>query len=606
MIVKRHILAGVLTLLSSSIFALSSHITPYYSIRSQGLNTPRRLVGLVQQVFAVNKDTLFGTMAVALEYSRSFNENSINECLFGTKCCPQITISGSHTEDRGVDDWLADYFYLPTDFKSTVSFKPRIDNLLADFIFYIGLDDWVPGLYITAYAPLVHTRWNLNMCETVELKGTNSFAPGYFTPDTLQRNELLNNFSEYVSGDFIVGPIKQTFAGDDFTVTFQKLRNARIGSHEENQTRLADIRVALGYNYARLERFQAGISLQVAFPTGDRPEGEFFFEPIVGNGHHWELGVGLTIDGKPYVSQDQQRQIILYGDAKLYHLFSARQKRTFDLTNRPFSRYMLIERLGTPITNNLKGDGVTPSGQYQNEVLPVANLSNVSVNVSAGLQAELTAMATFVCDNFSWDVGYNFWARTCEKIKLFGTSPFDGAKWALKGDAQVFGYDRGALGDGPLVGAIALSATESKATITSGTNLVSGVSVADALKNPNIDNPQNATGDASGGASDNPLSAAPFENQITIQTSVNPIFLTSTDLNVCEKRTRGLSNKIFTHFSYAWQQRAPGWIPYIGIGGEVEFGSSSDDCNDCATRCIECINCSLSQWGIWLKGGLTF
>ena len=223
------------------------------------------------------------------------------------------------------------------------------------------------------------------------------------------------------------------------------------------------------------------------------------------------MGAGLTLSGRPYISTDEEKQIIIFSEAQMTHMFAARQKRTFDLTGRPFSRYMLIEQVGTPVIDNLQGNGTAVSAQYQNEVLPVANLSNIHVDVSSAIQAEVTASITFVCDKFSWDIGYNLWYRSCESMKLFGNNPFSsGSLWALKGDAQVFGYDLGAAGTGPLVGAVALSATENEATIHSGTNLVAGVSAHAALLNPGIDNKQNATGDATGGTSSDPLSAVPY------------------------------------------------------------------------------------------------
>lgn len=600
----KHVITGLLAI-TSSICTVENQITPYISIRSQGLNTPRHLVGSLQQTYVDNSETLHGTAAIALEYSRNFHNDDIKKCLFGTECCPQINISGSRIANRGEHDWLADYLYLPTDFKSSLSFDPRIDNVTTDFMFYIGLDDWTPGLFMSFYAPLVHTRWHLNMCETVDLKGTNSHLPGYFSPDTLQRNQLLENATDYLGGA-LLGPISQTVAGQNFTSTFQPLRNAQMPTKQENQTRLADIRACLGYNVAQYDRFQAGIGVVSAFPTGNRPEGEIFFEPIAGNGHHWEFGGQLSLAGKPYLSADHSNQIIMYMEAQLTHLFSARQRRTFDLSNRPFSRYMLIERLATPITDNLKGNGTAPSAQYFNELLPVANLSNVCVDVSASLQAEATFMTTFVCDTFSWDIGYNFWYRGCESIKLFGVHPFDNnTKWALKGDAHIFGFDRGATGDDPLNGAIPLSATQSDATMQSGTNFVDGFTQSTAIKNPNIDNPQNATGDVINATANNPLSADPFSNATTIQTSINPIFLKTTDLNVCEVTTRGLSSKLFMHFNYTWKE-CHRWTPYLGIGGQVEFAHNNDNCEKDCTKCTTCIDCAINQWGVWIKGGITY
>lgn len=601
---RRTQLVFLITLISCATFYTSySTVTPYFSIRSQGLNTPRHMSGIVQQLFTSNDDPIAGTFSAALSYTRSFDHEDITQCLFGTKSCPTITISGSQVADRGTNDWLADYFYLPTDFKSSLSFKPIIDNILLDINFHIDLNEWVDGLYVAFYAPIVHSRWNLNMCETIDMKGTNSHVPGYFTPDTLQRNDLLNNFTEYAAGT-VAGPITQTVGGDTFNITLSRLNNARMSQTSRNQTRAADLRVVIGYEAIRKDRLLFGFQGLIAGPTGNRPKGKYFFEPIIGNGHHWELGGAVQTNGVAWRSQDEEKQLILSANASLMHLFASRQHRTFDLKGKQFSRYMLIERLGTPIRDNLKGNGTAPSAQFRNEFTPVANLSNLSVEVSATLQAELTAMLTFASKKCSWDLGYNFWARSCENIKLRDVSAFENnSKWALKGDAHVFGFDRGAAGAGPLVGAVALSATENKATIESGTNFTSDYTVAQAILNPGIDNPQNATGDASGGASDNPLSAEPNDATLTIRTSVNPIFISATDIDTCEQRTRGLSSKVFTHFNYTWADQDR-WIPYLGIGGEAEFAHNSDDyCDD---TCNACISCALSQWGIWIKGGITF
>jgi hypothetical protein len=599
----KFLIAGILAMNYGITFGTTT-VVPYLPIRSQGLNTPRHLVGLIQQLYTNSAESsLYGTVTGTLFYNRSFDSSAISECLFGIQDCQTITISGSQIPNRGAQDWLADYFYLPTDFKSTISFKPIIDNIGAELSFFISLGEWTPGLYFAVYAPLVHSRWGLNMCECVDLKGTNSHAPGYFTPDTLQRNELLMNFTQYAKGT-IAGPYVQTVADTDYTITLQNLRNARISPTRLSQTRLADMRATFGYQFVRKPRFRLGFELLVSGPVGNRPEGEYLFEPIIGNGHHWEIGGSVIGNGIIWQSQDEEKQIIFTGDICLSHLFAARQKRTLDLKGKPFSRYMLIERLGTPIINNLEGGGVVPTAQFINEFLPVANLTNVCVDVSATIQAEITAMFTSVCDNFSWDIGYNFWARSCENLTLRGVNPFDNnRRWALKGDSFVFGFDRGAAGAGPLVGAVALSATQSNATINSGTNFTADRTVAEAMLNPDIDMPRNATGDASGGMADNPLSADPDAAALTIQTSINPVFIGPLALDECERRAHGLTNKLFTHFSYAWNQREQ-WIPYVGIGGEVEFNHNNN--SSCDTDCRECISCGLSQWGIWLKGVITF
>lgn len=598
-----YIIAGILCCASSS-FGATTTVLPYVPLRSQGLNTPRHMVGMIQQLYMdPARNHLHGAVDATLFYTRSFDTDVLTECLFGIKECDSITISGSQVSDRAATDWLADYFYLPTDFKSSISFSPRIDNIGAEFSLYVGLDEWAPGLYFAVHAPLVHSRWDLNMCETIDMKGSNTHAPGYFTPDALSRNDMLANFTQYAEG-CIAGPVTQAVGNAELTTTFQNLRNARMTVDALNQTRLADLRATVGYNFVRKERFRMGLQGLMAAPVGNRPEGEYLFDPVIGNGHHWELGVGLNLNGAAWRSQDQEKQIIFSLDAKATHLFASRQLRTFDLKGKPFSRYMLVERMGTSVTGNLKGGGTAATAQFKQEFLPVANLTKLCVDVSNNAQAELTAMITLASDNFSWDIGYNFWARTCENFTLRGPNPFDNnSKWALKGDSHVYGYDRGAAAAGPLVGPVSLSATQNNATINTGLNFTSDTTVAQGRLNPNIDLPKDATGDATSGLANNNLSAQPDVADIPIKTTIQPVFIASDAIDLCEISARGMSSTFFTHFSYQWKERLD-WIPFIGIGGQAEFNHSSS--NSCDTDCDSCISCAISQWQVWLKGGMTF
>ncbi len=113
---------------------------PYYSIRSQSEDTARELVGWAHEIDRYQADCCdnYWTFASTFEYTRSFRSEQIARCIFDNEClesyeCPTIKISGSRVENRGNKDWLADYFGLPVDFESTITFNPRIENYLVDF-----------------------------------------------------------------------------------------------------------------------------------------------------------------------------------------------------------------------------------------------------------------------------------------------------------------------------------------------------------------------------------------------------------------------------------------------------------------------------------------
>jgi hypothetical protein len=312
----------------------------------------------------------------------------------------------------------------------------------------------------------------------------------------------------------------------------------------------------------------------------------------------------------------------LYIDGNFTHLFSTQQRRTFDLKNKPNSRYMLAQQIGSSgLTPQLNTS--FPNVEFQSLLSPVANLTTMDVSVSIALQADIVCMFNFTSGPYTLDFGYDFWATTCECIKKSGCpSPLeDGTTWALKGDASVVGFQQNASPFTP----VRLAATESNATIHAGTNFAAqGTTDATAIiagrANPNIDSPAPAASNTPANLGINQASVSPTNPHT--RSSTSPVYLSVSDVDFTG--IRGLSNKVFTHFSYSWISRS-NWTPYLGFGGEAEFGlsskggscgsvcrtSSSSVCHassssGCTPGCNSCERCSLSQWGVWIKGGVDF
>jgi len=616
-------------------------VTPKFTIRSQGTNAVRRMVQSVGNTNLYDIDSFNGTFALTLEYGQSFDNDEIAKCLFGSSC--KIDVQGSHLVGRNENAWLADYFYLPTDFDGSFSVDPKIQNFSADFFYYFGLDQWAQGLYAWIQFPVTWTKWDLNFCEDIRSTGTNNHCEGYFTPNELPRAQLLNSFSSYLCGNAPGnGSISQTFdnyAEDEITCVtkFNSLNCAKIccDCGDETKTTVPEIRFALGWNFLLEEDYHLGLNIQASAPTGNNVSPTYLFAPQNGNDNHWELGVGLGTHFILWRSEDEEKHFGFYLDANVTHMFNNSQCRCFDLCGKPLSRYMLAEKLTQPVDYNLSGipdltSSTTTAANYQfaKEFAPVANITNLKVDVSVGVNADIVAMFNYTSCGLSWDFGYNFWGRSCEKIKLdCNCDSFKENTWALKGDAAVYGY---MLDDSPPLIAdnpVALSATMSKATINGGDNFgkagVAGGSVA-ALAgkaNPNIDNPQIAL---AGGTIDDLQFLTPQRGDIVnvenTHTSIQPVFIKQSDINFA--RTKGISHKIFSHLGYSWVDREK-WIPYVGVGFEAEFASHGDNCNDdccndcctssCDTVCCDsketngnCLKCGLSQWGVWIKGGVSY
>ncbi len=742
------IIVSLLLISSASMALAHSSATPYFNIRSQSANLALEMVGQEEYINRYESDGNYTVFSLTPAYQQSFDKSALACCLFGNdlvKCgdCSQLTISGSEFAKRGDKDWLADYFGLPTDFKSTIQFNPRISNVLVDANFYLGLDEWWhPGMFFKMHIPFVHTRWELDYCETFSAKGTNNHPFGYFSgnnPATGSpnfctdgignvRSELLcsaeNFFSDCkspsLSNNLTYGPLEGTPTNCETLIdsldtivysdciVFEPLNFARWAGCDCSpltKSGVAEWRFTLGYNAYMNDKFHVGFGVTGAAPTGNRPHGQFLFEPIIGNGNHWELGGQFTSHYRFWQSEDEEKSFTGYLDANLTHLFKTRQTRSFDLKGKPNSRYMLAQKLGNPCflgnatlqkciesSTNSERHGLVTSGltkaasQFKNVFTPVANLTTVDVDVNIGAQIDLVLMLNYTTHNWSFDLGYNLWARTCERIKLNCKCPTrlaDGQTWALKGDAHVYGANDGCVNTllcstscasgGNMnyptgVGTnspYALGATQSKATIHKGTNDTVNVKPFDSTSaqltgyaNQGVDSPRFAVAQIdlelcntldfgirsrSGlrqvfSALNNKISSGDGCNLTDlkrIMNSKNPIYLTENDIDFDGAATKGLSHKVFGHVSYQWLNEERDYTPFLGLGGSGEFvnndgdccptscpttttsssscGSSSSTCckTDCKTDCkekckLDCKRCALSQWSVWVKGGISF
>lgn len=594
---------------------------PYYRVRPQGTNIVRETAGWESLTNRCCDENTNNAFAVVLEYSQSFRSEDICECLFGQEfdckddCGCNIVVAGSCVEGRDDNGFLADNFGLAPDFKSTLNFRPRIRNFVADLEFYRGLDCWAEGLYFRANLPIVNTRWDLRVCETSDQEDSLPHSAGYYSPEVVENKDLNQTALSFFNG---------TGAPDlGDTVTFQKLKCSKFAAKcdSDTKTALADLELILGYNFVCDQDRTVGISLRTSAPTGNSPKGEYLFEPIAGNGGHWELGAGFNARAALWSGCNDDSSFTFYFDANITHLFDTCQTRCFDLCKAGAnSRYMLAQRLkkqdADVITNQtgLNGgpatDSLTASNYvFADEFAPVANLTESKVDVGISVQGDVQLKFVYANEcGVNWGFGYNFWGSACEDICLKkNCNNVDITEWALKGDAFVYGFENTAnVLDNPH----ALAATQSGATIAKGLNRTSASCAddTDTSTNPSVDNKQFAR-----------FNNVHLEDGLEqpINTSIQPVNLTQEDINYT--RTRGISHKIFTHANYSWTE-CENYTPFLGLGASAEFSPSAScasSCDDaCETSCdtSSCsddtngnsVRCALNQWSVWVKGGVSF
>jgi len=649
-----------------SVGASFARVSSVIEHRSQSSNNARKVAGEFGYVHLRDQDNWYARAASTLEYQRSFRANRLAQSLFGcyVNNCGQLRIQGSAIQGdaRDPNALLADYFYLPTDYDSVVSVKPVISDLIFDFNLYVGFNcRCLENAYVRIYSPLVRSKWLLNMKECIRDAGTNPYEPGYFMPCEMGRDEMNLDFCDYISGG---APFTQCATitnggrdeapdvldvGDELATTnFRGLDYNRASCCDSlTATTLADLRMELGWNFLNKENGHLGANFQVAFPTGTRPNAQYLFNPVVGNGKHWEVGGGVTAHVILWQCGDFEKSCSLNFDGNFTYLFDNHEQRTYDLKGKELSRYMLAQRVGRPFaisegvmaTSDDEGETFSvPCGQFKYEFSPVANLTTLDIRVKGTVQADMALWLNYTNNNLSVDLGYNFWLRSCDRIRVdeaCGACAPECANlcdqaskdtWVLKGTAQVYGFAQGRdLFDqdcNPNY-AVALSTSQT------GTGRGIGATITNGAPN-GIDNPALAWGNLNGNELDRePLFAAPQDGE-QVSTSNSPIYLRCQDIDICA-RNKGTSNKIWTNLQWTWDLdrdcQPLRCKPFLGLGAEIEFGKTDADCNECTsissvscpcpcdeippvttcTPCEEsCLQVAVSQWGLWLKGGMNF
>jgi len=570
---------GVIVVLLSIVTTHASFWGAYSFLgtRSQGVDAARELVGWQPFINKWDEVGFYGAASLTAQFDHSFGNQNIIYNLFG---CNSLVFSGSRVQSRGQQDILADYFGLPTDFKSSVFFDPVIQNFLIDANWYLGYGDW----YFRIHSPLVYSKWDLHLNECVEKLGMQFYPAGYMSAARLERGRLVKDVKVAFRRDATFGDLQEP-------LYFGRIECA------QTRTQLADIEMALGYLFCNHEAYHVGLNLRLVAPTGNASQARFLFEPMVGNGKHWGLGFGASAHYTFYQADLEDKDWAFYIDFNLTHLFASTQVRSYDFVNNGAgSRYMLLEKFGPRVDLVLGGaddaQGMLATNQYARLLVPAINRTSLCSKIRINIQADLVFKLSYQDYFWNWDIGYNLWARSREI--LVQRNCFESNQWAVKGDGQIYGFD-------DQESAHSLNVSQSKATLHAG----QGNSNIN-LRNLNADSPivPVFVPDANNpGMFDDLLNitaadAQDIEPSIVIDQvagSNPPILLQDSDINECSGVSpRAISHKLFTNFCYQWTDSS--WhVPFLGVGAEVEFGGSQLSNNH-----------AISKWGLWLKGGIAY
>lgn len=529
---KRYYLLGILlALIAQKSVATTLVGTSFLSPRSQSTNIARDLVGAHR--FEHLLDRSYVTGSITAEYTQTYRPRRIAEYFFSTNA---LSIAGSNVQERSENFILADYFGLSRDFSSVACLEPVMSNGIIDFNLFGGYKQW----YFSIHAPVVRTKASFHINESIaQCDLVNNPYPALY----MAEGEVSPAYTSW----------QRAMAGGRSYGDVEPLKFGKISCSGLSQTKLSDIQCILGYDLVKQENGHAGFNLRMGIPTGTRPDSEFLFEPIVGNGHHWELGLGF--DGKGLIwEREGTQQTYLYFALNAVHLFKTKQRRSFDFFNNSIdvqtgcpqsgfgSRYILVKEFNA-------------DGLYDGTVLPAINVSTLCCEVWNSIQFDIALMFAYQQPGFGFDIGYNIFVRSREKICL-NTAQFPVNKYAFKGVQNAFNP----------------TSTQSNATIDGN---VLQIALANVQTLP--------------------------EQQALLADPNPPVFIQPSDLNENSAASPlVLTNKIFWYFYATLEtQRSCRLSAYYGLGGEVEFEGFRPKWEQPNKDAI-------AQWGIWAKGGISW
>lgn len=313
-------------------------------------------LALTNYNFRTHKDTIDSVIAFKPFYQRSHAGDALAR-FFLPSCKTCSTVREDGTGDIN-PLWFNLISSDDTLYSSTLCLQPRRTSGGMVLTWYATPHNRVPKLWFGLNTAVVHTSHNLHVQECKSLNP--GILPGF--------TDLCNAFNnpDWTAGRLCCGS------------------QGRIG--------VDDIQVKVGYDCVKTDDTQVSPYLVGTIPTGKRPSARYVFEPLVGS-RHGSIGLGLNMDF--WLSSPVSFMV----DAKYNYFFPGRERRSFDLCNGDWSRYLLV---------------VTQNEPYY--TYPGINSFTKEVQVTPGQTLQVWSAFHYDRGASQLEIGYNFWLRTKEKV----------------------------------------------------------------------------------------------------------------------------------------------------------------------------------------------
>ena len=306
-------------------------------------------------------------------YQKTLDTQSDFAEYFLLKNKPTLTVKGDtvSTIDR---DIRAEWLSLDTNFNGSFSINPTQEQYALTLDFKKDLGDLfgdislLKNIWLGVYLPIVRVKNNLNLTQSTTQASSTSPTD-----------------------------IKTSLARD--TLTYNKFITG-----EKTSTDLSEIRLKIGTKFFPNSDLDLSAHSFFSLPLSNKSNGQTLFQPISGFNRHFMIGssVGLQF---PVNSKDANYSLKLFLDAEHMYLVSNNQYRTFDLKNKPLSRFLLLNQDSTYGQKQVFGPTI------------LTRRAKIEPN-SVG---EISLGARYKNKSIAAELGYNLWGHGTEELELVDT-----------------------------------------------------------------------------------------------------------------------------------------------------------------------------------------
>jgi hypothetical protein len=308
--------------------------------------------------------------------------------------------------------WSSDFFlhtYNVTNVQKTlhdkIVWRPSREAYGVRLDYHQKLDKILKGLFFKVALPIVHVKTSMGWSST----GTSGCGGGTGIKQKLQIAALTLTGDEKSLADYLTGNVAEATYASSKQVALCK---AKI--HNSNSTTgIADIDVVLGYNFLYESTKHVNVNIGFTIPTGNDPDGIYLWEAIVGNHGHWALGFGL--DSAFQLWQDGKSSLDFLLAFNYRYLFSATEKRTMGFKYPNTSGF---QSLNLANKKAMYGHWLLAGKKTETQATPFANFLTRNMKVTPGSHFDGIVQLAFNYDNWTFDLGYNLFAKEQEDVRL--------------------------------------------------------------------------------------------------------------------------------------------------------------------------------------------